>query len=143
MEVADSLRADGYRLDILPVSPSGVVQASDLRHVLCPDTLLVSVMLANNETGAIQPLRELANTVKKYDPGILVHTDATQAVGKSPVDLSDELADIDLLSLSAHKFHGPKGVGALFIRDADSLAPILYGGGQQNRLRPCILRTEA
>lgn len=136
MEVADSLRADGYRLDILPVSPSGVVQASDLRHVLCPDTLLVSVMLANNETGAIQPLRELANTVKKYDPGILVHTDATQAVGKSPVDLSDELADIDLLSLSAHKFHGPKGVGALFLRDADSLAPILYGGGQQNRLRP-------
>jgi len=143
MEVADSLRADGYRLDILPVSPNGVIQGSELVPVLCRDTLLVSVMLANNETGVIQPLRELANTVKKYDPGILVHTDATQAVGKIPVDLSDELADIDLLSLSAHKFHGPKGVGALFIRDADSLSPILYGGGQQNKLRPCILRTEA
>jgi cysteine desulfurase len=136
MEVAGSLRADGYRLDILPVSPNGVIQGSELLPVLCRDTLLVSVMLANNETGVIQPLRELADTIKKYDPGILVHTDATQAVGKILVDLSDELADIDLLSLSAHKFHGPKGVGALFIRDADSLSPILYGGGQQNKLRP-------
>jgi len=136
IEVADFLKSDGYRLDILPVSPNGIVQESELSRVLCRDTLLVSVMLANNETGVIQPLRTLADTVKKYDPGILVHTDATQALGKIPVDLSGELEDIDLLSLSAHKFHGPKGTGALFVRDAESIAPILYGGGQQNGLRP-------
>ena len=136
MEVADALRSDGYRIDVLPVSPNGVIQESHLSRLLCRDTLLVSVMLANNETGVIQPLKTLADTVKKYDPQILVHTDATQAVGKIAVDLSDDLADVDLLSLSAHKFHGPKGIGALFVRDAGSIAPILYGGGQQNGLRP-------
>jgi len=135
MEVSERLRTDGYRLSTLPVSRDGVVDTNALSGLLCPDTLLVSVMLANNETGVIQPLGSLAADVKKHDPEILVHGDATQAVGKIPIDLSGELADIDLLSLSAHKFHGPKGTGALFVRDAGAIAPILHGGGQQNGLR--------
>lgn len=135
MEVSERLRIEGYRLSTLPVSRNGVVDTKSLSGLLCPDTLLVSVMLANNETGVVQPLGLLAGAVKKHDPEILVHTDATQAVGKIPIDLSGELADIDLLSLSAHKFHGPKGTGALFVRDADAIAPILYGGAQQNGFR--------
>ncbi len=135
MEVCERLRADGYRLSILPVSSGGLVDADALLSALCPDTLLVSVMLANNETGVIQPLGALARSLKAFDKKILLHTDATQAAGKIPIDLSGELADVDLLSLSAHKFHGPKGTGALFVRDTDSIAPILYGGGQQNGLR--------
>jgi cysteine desulfurase len=99
------------------------------------DTLLVSVMLANNETGVIQPVGSLARKAKRRDPAVLIHTDATQAIGKMPIDLSGDLAEVDLLSLSAHKFHGPKGTGALFVRDSDILAPISYGGGQQNGLR--------
>jgi cysteine desulfurase len=93
-------------------------------------------MLANNETGVIQPLHEIANLVKGYNPRILVHTDATQAIGKLPVDLTGGLGSVDLLALSAHKFHGPKGVGALFVRDRETLAPLFFGGGQQAGLRP-------
>jgi cysteine desulfurase len=92
-------------------------------------------MMANNETGILQPLKALAGAVKRHDSSILIHTDATQAVGKIPIDLSGDLVDVDLLSLSAHKFHGPKGTGALFVRDSDILAPILFGGGQQLGLR--------
>jgi cysteine desulfurase len=135
IEVSERLRAEGYQLNILPVSRSGVVDPGAVVGVLCPDTLLVSVMLANNETGVIQPLRALSGFVKKHDPEILLHTDATQAVGKIQIELSGELADIDLLSFSAHKFHGPKGTGALFVRDGNFLAPILHGGGQQSGLR--------
>lgn len=135
VEVSERLRADGYRLSILPVSRTGAVDTEEIAGLLCPDTLLVSVMLANNETGVIQPAGALAAQVKKHNPEILVHTDATQAAGKIPIDLAGELADIDLLSFSAHKFHGPKGTGALFVRDAGTLAPILHGGGQQNGLR--------
>lgn len=133
MEVAERLGAEGYRLSVLPVSRDGVVLSEVLPCLLSADTLLVSIILANNETGVIQPLRALAGLVKEYDPEILVHTDATQAIGKIPVDLSGELADIDLLSLSAHKFHGPKGTGALFVRDADTLVPIVHGGGAAKR----------
>jgi len=135
MEVAEHLKAEGYRMDILPISPDGSIRLDALPTLLSAETLLVSVMLANNETGVIQPLGKLARIVKKYDSEILLHTDATQAVGKIPIDLSGELADVDLLSLSAHKFHGPKGLGALFVRDSDCLAPIFHGGGQQNGLR--------
>jgi cysteine desulfurase len=135
IEVSERLRAEGYQLNILPVSRSGVVDPGAVVGVLCPDTLLVSVMLANNETGVIQPLRALSGFVKKHDPEILLHTDATQAVGKIQIELSGDLADIDLLSFSAHKFHGPKGTGALFVRDGNFLAPILHGGGQQSGLR--------
>jgi cysteine desulfurase len=136
MEVCELLRTDGYRINMLPVNPEGTVNETALHGMLSADTLLVSVMLANNETGVIQPVGSVARAVKRREPAILVHTDATQAIGKMPIDLSGDLAEVDLLSLSAHKFHGPKGTGALFVRDTDILAPILYGGGQQNGLRP-------
>ena len=135
MEVCDRLRADGYRISLLPVNPEGTVNETALDDLVSADTLLVSVMLANNETGVIQPVGSIAEAVKRRDPAILIHTDATQAVGKMPIDLSGDLAEVDLLSLSAHKFHGPKGTGALFVRDTDIVAPILFGGSQQNGLR--------
>lgn len=135
LEALERLRSDGYKITVLPVGAEGTVRTDKLAGVLSPDTLLVSIMLANNETGVIQPLRTLASIVKDRDPSIVFHTDATQAVGKIPVDLAADLADVDLLSLSAHKFHGPKGTGALFVRDLNSLVPILYGGGQQNGIR--------
>jgi cysteine desulfurase len=135
LETCEQLRAEGCRITHMSADRQGVVDANALLSALSPETLLVSVMLANNETGVIQPVQALAEAVKKYDSAILVHTDATQAVGKLPVDLSGLHADIDLLSLSAHKFHGPKGTGALFVRDNQLLAPLVHGGGQQGGLR--------
>lgn len=135
LETVASLREDGYRITLLPVSPDGTVNEQELALSLGPDTLLVSVMMANNESGVLQPIAALAATVKERDPSILFHSDATQAVGKMTVDLASDLDDIDLLSFSAHKFHGPKGIGALFVRDRSIISPILHGGGQQNGLR--------
>lgn len=135
LETCEQLGKEGYRITLVPVDEQGVVDADALMNALSPETLLVSVMLANNETGVIQPVSVIADIVKKHDPVILVHTDATQAVGKMAVDLSGALGDVDLLSLSAHKFHGPKGTGALFVRDPGLVAPLLHGGGQQQGLR--------
>jgi cysteine desulfurase len=135
LETCEQLRTEGYRITQVSVDREGIVDVGALINVLSPETLMVSVMLANNETGVIQPVGGIADAVKKHDPLILVHTDATQAVGKIPVDLSGVLGDVDLLSLSAHKFHGPKGTGALFVRDSDLVAPLLHGGGQQQGLR--------
>lgn len=135
LETSEQLRTEGFRITQVSVDRDGIVDLEALINALSPETLMVSVMLANNETGVIQPVGGIANAVKKYDPLILVHTDATQAVGKTPVDLSGPLGDVDLLSLSAHKFHGPKGTGALFVRDSDLLAPLLHGGSQQKGLR--------
>jgi cysteine desulfurase len=135
LETSEQLRTEGYSVTQVSVEREGVVDVEALINALSPETLMVSVMLANNETGVIQPLGRIAEEVKKYDPLILVHSDATQAVGKIPVDLSGVLGDVDLLSLSAHKFHGPKGTGALFVRDSDLVAPLLHGGGQQKGLR--------
>lgn len=118
-----------------PVNCDGVIDIAALLAIIRPETRLVSVMLANNETGVIQPVGDLARRVKKMLPSCLIHTDATQAVGKISVDLYGELDAVDFLSLSAHKFHGPKGIGALFIRNGRSLAPFLHGGGQQEGRR--------
>lgn len=135
LETCEQLGKEGYRITHLSVDGQGIVHADALVNALSPETLMVSLMLANNETGVIQPVDAIADAVKKHDPLILVHTDATQAVGKIAVDLSGPLAEVDLLSLSAHKFHGPKGTGALFVRDSDLVAPLLHGGGQQQGLR--------
>jgi cysteine desulfurase len=135
LETCEQLRKEGYRITHVPVDGQGIVDVDALINALSPETLLVSVMLANNETGVIQPVGEIAAAVKRHDPLVLVHTDATQAVGKITVDLSGPLDGVDCLSLSAHKFHGPKGTGALFVRDCDLLAPLLHGGGQQRGLR--------
>jgi len=116
---------------VLPVNREGVVEPEELAKALRPDTLLVSVMAANNETGALQPVRELARMAR--EAGALFHTDAVQAFGKVPVDV-EELG-VDLLSVSAHKLYGPKGVGALYLRRGVDLAPLVRGGGQEHGLR--------
>jgi cysteine desulfurase len=136
LETIRHLESSGYVVAYLPVSPTGRVSPGSVASTLTRQTLLVSVMLANNETGIIQPVSEIADLVKAYDPRILLHTDATQAIGKMPVDLAVSLASVDLLAFSAHKFHGPKGVGALYVRDTATIAPLFFGGGQQSGLRP-------
>ena len=126
-----ALAGAGYQLTLLPVDREGVVQPAELEQALRPDTLLVSVMLANNETGALQPVRELAGIAHRF--GALFHCDAVQAFGKMELDL--EQLGVDLLSLSAHKLHGPKGVGALYLSRNVSIEPILTGGGQEHGMR--------
>jgi cysteine desulfurase len=125
----------GLEIDVAPVTSDGVVDIEAYRALLRADTALVSVMLANNESGVIQPVSKLAAIAKAANPGCLFHTDATQAVTKIPVSLEGELHAVDFLSLSAHKFHGPKGVGALFVRTGSHLDPLIQGGGQQRGYR--------
>ena len=100
-----------------------------------PDTLLVTLMAANNETGVIFPVDHLSAAVKERDSNIIFHTDATQYVGKLPIDLNRDFEHIDLMSFSGHKIHGPKGIGGLFVRKGTPLAPLLYGGNQENGRR--------
>ncbi|WP_337863675.1 cysteine desulfurase family protein [Nitrososphaera sp.] len=121
----------GYRLTFLPVSPDGTIRPSDLKEALTPRTALVSVMLANNEVGTIQPVKELAALA--HAAGALFHTDAVQAAGKIPVDVQD--LGVDMLSMSSHKINGPKGVGALYVRHGLEILPLIHGGGQESALR--------
>ncbi len=131
LRMCESLEQEGFSVTYLGVDSSGLVSIDELESVLRDDTILVSIMYANNETGVIQPLRDAARVVKAR--GITFHTDAVQAVAKVPVDV-DELG-VDLLSVSAHKLHGPKGVGALFVRDGTPWAPFLLGGGHERNRR--------
>ena len=125
------LEEKGFRVTYLPVDRSGLVSLDSLAKALTPDTCLVSIMLGNNEIGTIEPVRELAAIAHKG--GAVFHTDAVQAVGTIPVDVSS--LQVDLLSLSAHKFHGPKGVGALFVRKNVKITPFIYGGSQERQYR--------
>ncbi len=131
LETCKALVAQGIRLTVLPVDEDGLVDPADLAEALADDTLLVSVMHANNETGTIQPIAELAALA--HAGGALFHSDAAQTAGKIPFTV-DELG-VDLLSVAAHKFGGPKGTGALYLRDGVSLTPVIRGGGQENGLR--------
>jgi cysteine desulfurase NifS len=126
-----ALARHGFEVTTLPVTEDGVVEPKDLAAAMRPDTLLVSIMLANNETGAVQPIGELARIAR--GGGALFHTDAVQALGKISIDV--EALGIDLLSVSAHKIHGPKGVGALYVRKGVEIEPLVYGGGQEWGLR--------
>jgi len=129
------LEKEGWRVTRLAVDARGCLDPDDLRAALEPATVLVSIMIANNEVGTIHPVRELAALVHAHSSA-LFHTDAVQAVGLLPVDV--EVDGIDLLSLSAHKIHGPKGVGALYVRrrrPTVRLAPLVFGGGQERGLR--------
>jgi cysteine desulfurase len=129
---AEHLRVRGHEICELPVSDAGIVQIERLDSLLTDATCLVSIMLANNETGVIQPVAEAAHLCQTR--GIPFHTDAVQAVGKIPVDFRK--LHVTALSLSGHKFHGPHGIGALIVRHGTQLQPILYGGHQQKGLRP-------
>ena len=134
LDVCKAFGADGVEVTILGVRPDGLVDLDALRDAVRPGTLLVSVMAANNEIGTIQPLAAIAAIA--HAQGALFHTDAAQAAGKVPVDVIE--ADIDLLSLTAHKFYGPKGSGSLFVRRRKpriALPPQIAGGGQENGLR--------
>jgi len=131
LETCKHLQAQGYPISYLQVTPEGLVEPAALQQALRPNTRLVSIMAANNVVGTLQPLADLARLTRAH--GALFHTDAVQAAGKIPL-LVDALP-IDLLSLSAHKLHGPKGVGALYRREGILLEPIIHGGGQEGGLR--------
>lgn len=126
------LAAEGWEVTVLPVDETGRVDPADLAAALRDDTVLVSVMHANNEVGTLQPIAELAALARAR--GALFHTDAAQSVGKIPVEV-DELG-VDLLTLAGHKFYAPKGVGALYVRRGTPLAPVLFGAGHEHGLRP-------
>jgi len=125
------LERHGIAVTYLPVMSDGIVEPEALRAALRPNTKLVSIMAANNVVGTLQPIGELAQIAHEH--GALFHTDAVQAVGKIPLDMRAK--QIDLLSLSAHKLNGPKGIGALFVRKGVALAPFVHGGGQERGLR--------
>jgi cysteine desulfurase len=130
----DLLRRE-VEVDFLPVDEQGRLDPADFVRTLRPDTLLVSVMHANNETGVIYPVEELARLTKETDPSIVFHTDATQSVGKLSIDLQRSFENVDLLSFSGHKLHAPKGVGALYIRRGTPCRPFLLGGHQEEGRR--------
>jgi len=119
-----ALEEQGVKVTYLPVNHQGVVEAHVVKSFITDKTALVSVMWASNETGVINPIKEIGEICK--EKGVLFHTDGVQAVGKIPVDLQD--VHVDFLSMSAHKFHGPKGIGALYIKDSQQLSPLLHGG---------------
>jgi cysteine desulfurase len=134
------LEQEGFRVTYLPVSKTGRIDLDQLRDAMADDTILVSIMYANNEIGTIQPIAEIGKICKER--GVLFHTDATQAFGKTPLDV--EAMGIDLLSCSAHKIYGPKGVGALYVRRKNPRVrcePVLHGGGHERGMRSGTLNT--
>jgi cysteine desulfurase len=137
LETCRALRRQGYDVTELPVRPFGLVDLDQLNAAVRADTALVSIMTANHEIGALQPVAEIAKLCRER--GVLVHTDAAQAAGRIPLDVA--VQGTDLLSLSAHKLCGPKGVGALYVRRGVRLVPLFAGGGQERALRPGTLAT--
>lgn len=131
LEVGHYLKRKGYRVTELPVDRKGALNLDLLADSITEDTAVVSVMWANNETGVVYPIEQIAEIVKSK--GVYFHTDAVQAVGKIPVDLSR--VPVDFLALSGHKFHAPKGVGVLFVRNGIKMPPYIRGGHQENGIR--------
>lgn len=131
LHAVEALEAEGFETTILPVDSAGLVNPNELQAALRPDTVLVSIMYANNEIGTVQPLAELGAICRAA--GVPFHTDAVQAPGALPLDVN--ALNVDLLTLAAHKFYGPKGVGVLYARRGVPLAPQINGGGQERRRR--------
>ncbi len=131
LETLRYLEGRGASVTLVRPDPDGILSPDEVASALQPDTRLVSVMAANNVVGTLQPVGEIGRLCRER--GVLFHTDAVQAAGKTPLDVRAD--GIDLLSMSAHKLHGPKGVGALFVRKGVALAPVIHGGGQERGLR--------
>jgi cysteine desulfurase len=131
LEVCKFLEGRGFRITHLPVDKYGLVDPGDVKKAITGKTILISVMHANNEVGTIEPMEEIGKIAR--EAGVYFHTDAVQTVGHIPVNV-DKLK-VDLLAISAHKFHGPKGVGALYVRKGTRLIPFMHGGGQEKRRR--------
>lgn len=127
------LESQGFRVTYLPVDSSGRVRLEDLRNAVTPETTLVSMMFVNNEIGSVQPIEEAGAMLMKINPNILFHVDAVQGFGKFKI--YPKKMNIDLLSVSSHKIHGPKGVGFLYVGERVKILPITYGGGQQKNMR--------
>ncbi|MBR5545941.1 MAG: cysteine desulfurase NifS [Clostridia bacterium] len=131
LHTCEYMEKQGYEVTYLPVDEYGIVSVEDVKNAIRPDTALISIMAANNEIGTIQPIAEIGKIAR--EAGILFHTDAVQAIGTIPVDVKEW--NVDMLSLSGHKFHAPKGVGALYIRKGIRISNLIYGGAQERGLR--------
>jgi cysteine desulfurase len=131
LETMEYLGKHGYEVTKVPVSSGGLVDPDDIRRAIRPDTILVSVMHANNEVGTIQPIAEIGKITR--EAGVLFHTDAVQTAGKIPLNVNE--LGVDMLSMSGHKFYGPKGVGLMYLRKRTRISPLLHGGGQEKSRR--------
>ena len=131
LHTCQALEKEGYTVTYLPVDEFGKIEPTVVEAAITAETVLISVMYANNEIGTIMPIREIGAIAKKH--GVLFHTDAVQAAGHIPIDVQKD--NIDLLTLTAHKFHGPKGTGAVYIKQGLKIGSLVYGGGQEKGLR--------
>ena len=123
------LEEQGFEVTYLPVDHQGHIDLKELEGALRPETILVSIMYVNNEIGSVEPIEEISKVIKKKNPDTLLHVDAIQAYGK--LEIYPKRQGIDLMSVSGHKLHGPKGVGFLYIGEGVKIKPLIYGGGQQ------------
>lgn len=133
LQTMKALEEQGFLVTYLPVDTNGQVRLADLQNALTPQTILVSMMHTNNEIGALQPVKEAGMLIKRYNPNTLFHVDAVQGFGKFRIH--PKKMNIDLLSVSGHKIHGPKGSGFLYVNEKVKIRPILFGGGQQKNMR--------
>lgn len=131
LHTLEALEKEGFTVTLLDVHEDGMVSAQQVEEAITPETCLVTIMYANNEIGTVQPIAEIGEVCRRH--GVLFHTDAVQAVGHLPVNVAEQ--NIDLLSLSAHKFHGPKGIGVLYARRGVPIFPLIHGGAQERNRR--------
>ncbi|MDR3543348.1 MAG: cysteine desulfurase NifS [Desulfosporosinus sp.] len=131
LETCEYLAKNGFELTVIPVDEEGLISVEDIRKAIRPETILMSVMHANNEVGSIQPIAEIGKLAKEH--GITFHVDAVQSLGKLPIDVNE--MNVDLLTVSGHKIYGPKGVGALYVRKGVRVSALVHGGGQEKKRR--------
>jgi cysteine desulfurase len=131
LESVDYLEKRGYEVTRVPVDSGGLVDPEDVRRAIRPDTILISIMHANNEVGTIQPIAEIGKIAR--EAGVLFHSDAVQTAGKLPLDVNQ--LGVDMLSMSGHKFYGPKGIGLMYLRKRTRISPLFHGGGQEKGRR--------
>lgn len=134
LDQAEALEREGFDVTLLPLEPgTGLVTEEALLQAMRPDTVLISIMYANNEIGTVQDIRGLCAAAKGRDPGVVFHTDAVQAAGMIPIDVEE--MGVDLMTISSHKIYGPKGIGALYVRQGFRFLPVQVGGGQERKMR--------